>query len=282
MTITGLLLSTIYILVASGFNLQFNILLMINFAHGTIYMWGAYIAYAVTSVLGLSYYLGIIAAILFTFCLGWACEKWLLRGEIRRDILAAIILTLGLLYVFESSALLIFGERPKGIPSPLKGVANIGGAFLPLERLLPAIIAICFMVSLYLFLRFTKIGQSLRAVADDRETAKLMGINIDRVYGLGFAVGAGMAGAAGALVAPLFIIEVGMGGALLWKCFVVAILGGIGSLPGVIVAGLLLGLLDSFLGTLLSATMASIVEFLGIIAILMFRPQGLMGYKIEV
>jgi branched-chain amino acid transport system permease protein len=109
-----------------------------------------------------------------------------------------------------------------------------------------------------------------------------MGINVTKTYSLGFALGSALAGAAGALIAPLFIIEIGMGATPLWKCFIVVLLGGMGSLPGSVLAGLFLGLMDSVLGTLVSATMASIVGFISIILILMFKPEGLMGQKLDV
>ena len=282
MTVTGLLLAANYILVATGFNLTFGIMKIVNFAHGVLYMLGAYTAFIAVMTLGLNYFLAVIAAIFFTWLLGWASERWLLRGEIRKDILAAIIVTLGLVNVFMASALLIFGERPKGFRSPFAGVAHVGNVVIPLEKLLPAAIALLLVVALHLFLKFTKTGQSLRAVSEDSEAAALMGIKVDRAYSMGFSLGAAMAGAAGALIAPIFVIEVGMGALPLWKTFVVVILGGMGSLSGCVLAGLLLGLIDSFVGTLVSPIMASILGFSAIILILMVRPQGFMGEKIEI
>lgn len=282
MVVNGLVLSATYIMIAIGFNMAFGIMRIVNFAHGTIYMLGAYATFVAVSMFGLNYFVAIIIAIIFTFCLGWLVERSLLRGAIRGDLLAGIILTLGLLYFFQSGALLIFGEHPKGISSPLHGIANIGGVVLPVEKLLPTAFAVILVGLLYVFLRFTRTGQSLRAVTDDNEAAALMGISINKAYALGFALGAALAGAAGALIAPIFLIEAGMGAVPLWKTFVVVLLGGMGSLTGCVLAGLLLGLVDSFVGTLVSATTASIVGFIAIILILIFRPEGFMGEKVEV
>ena len=281
MVVTGLLLAAIYILIATGFNLAFGIMRMVNFAYGATYMLGGYAVFVAMNILGLNYFLGLAIAVAFTFLLGWLCEFLLLRGRVRDDMLAGIIITLGLLYVFQSGALLIFGEHPQGVDAPITGVVHIAGVVFQMEKLLPAILCVVFIGGLYMFLRFTKTGQSLRAVTDDRDAGALMGIRINRVYGVGFAIGMALAGAAGALIAPVFLIDSAMGGAPLWKCFIVVLLGGMGSVPGGVLAGLFLGLVDSFVGTLLSGTLASIIGFVAIILVLMFRPEGFMGQKME-
>jgi len=276
MTITAVVLSLLYILMASGFNLVFGIIGIVNFAHGTFYMLGATFVYWFMKSYGWSYFFAGIASVALAYGIGWLCERYLMRG-VRGDILGSIIITLGLLMIFQSAAQIIWGEWDKAVPSPVTGVINIGGAFLPWETVLPMVGALVVMMLLYWFLMYTKLGLSLRAVTNNREAAALMGININFSYSLGFAIGCTLAAAAGVLIAPLWSISSTMGSTPLWKTFIVVILGGMGSLPGAVVAGILLGVVDSFVTTLFSSAAAHIFGFGIIITILVFRPRGLMG-----
>jgi branched-chain amino acid transport system permease protein len=281
MTITAVVLGLLYILMASGFNLVFGILETVNFAHGTIYMLGAHFVYWFMNSLGLNYFLAAIISVALAFALGWICEKVLLRG-VRGDMLGGIIITLGLLLIFQAGAQIIWGEFDKAVSPPVTGVINIGGAVLPWEKVLPMVMAVWIMILIYWFLMHTKMGRSLRAVINNREVAALMGINIGFSYSLGFALGGILAAVAGILIAPLWQINATMGSAPLWKTFIVVILGGMGSVSGCVIAGIILGIIDSFVTTLVSSAAAHLLGFAIIIGILIFRPQGLMGVISEV
>jgi len=259
--------------------LVFGILGGVNFAHGTLYMLGATFVYWFMRSYGWNYFLAGIASAALVFGIGWLCERYLMRG-VRGNMLGSIIITLGLLMIFQSGAQIIWGEWDKAVRSPVTGVINIGGAILTRETLLPMVGAVVVMMLLYWFLMYTKLGQSLRAVTNNSEAAALMGINIEFSYSLGFAIGGTVAAVAGILIAPLWAINATMGSNPLWKTFIVVILGGMGSLPGAVMAGIILGVVDSFVTTLFSSVAAHLFGFGIIITILVFRPRGLMGEQI--
>jgi len=276
MTLNAIVLSLLYILMASGFSLVFGMLGIVNFAHGTLYMLGAMFVYYLMSSFGLSYFVAGVLSVCIVFVIGWVCERFLLRG-VQGNVLGCIIVTLGLLLIFQSGARIIWGVRDKAVLSPAQGVTNILGAVVAFETLLPMVGAIVVMMLLYWFLIYTKLGISLRAVINNRDAAALMGINISLSYSLGFALGSAMAAVAGVLIAPLWSINATMGTAILWKTFIVVLFGGIGSIPGAIVASVILGVIDSFVTTLISSAVAHLIGFGIVIGILILRPHGIMG-----
>jgi branched-chain amino acid transport system permease protein len=179
--------------------------------------------------------------------------------------------------VLQATAQLSFGVLDKSVPSAVSGIVRLGGVIVSRERMFVILTAVALIVGLYLFLKFTRIGQAMRAVAQDAEAAALQGVNIELTSALGFGLGCALAGAAGALLAPIFAVSPTMGALPVVKAFIIIIVGGMGSLPGAVLGGLLLGAVEG-VGTLfMSSAAVNILGFLMVIAILLLRPRGLLG-----
>jgi branched-chain amino acid transport system permease protein len=274
--LNGLGLAVVYILVALGLTLIFSILEIINFAHGEFYMLGGFVTYYAFGVFGLNYFAALVLAVLLVGAGGLVAERLVFR-HLRGRTLNAFIVSLGLLWVLQASAQLAFGVLDKSVPSAFSGIVRLFGFIVSRERLVVMVVAAVLMVGLYAFLKFTRTGQAMRAVAQDTEAAALQGVDIELVSALGFGIGCALAGAAGALLAPVFAVSPTMGALPVIKAFIIIIVGGMGSLPGAVLGGLLLGVTES-IGTLfMSSAAVNMLGFLMVIAILIMRPRGLLG-----
>jgi branched-chain amino acid transport system permease protein len=274
--LNGFGLAIVYILVALGLTLIFSILEFINFAHGEFYMLGGFAAYYLSAVGGLNYVATLVLAMLLVGLAGVVAERLVFR-HLRGKTLNAFIVSLGLLWVLQATAQLSFGVLDKSVPSAVSGIVRVGGIIVSRERLFVILTAVALIVGLYLFLKFTRTGQAMRAVAQDAEAAALQGVNIELTSALGFGIGCALAGAAGALLAPIFAVSPTMGALPVVKAFIIIIVGGMGSLPGAVLGGLLLGAVEG-VGTLfMSSAAVNILGFLMVIAILLLRPRGLLG-----
>jgi branched-chain amino acid transport system permease protein len=274
--LNGFGLAVVYILVALGLTLIFSILEVINFAHGEFYMLGGFAAYYLSAVGGLNYVATLVLAMLLVGLAGVVAERLVFR-HLRGKTLNAFIVSLGLLWVLQATAQLSFGVLDKSVPSAVSGIVRLGGVIVSRERMFVILTAVALIVGLYLFLKFTRIGQAMRAVAQDAEAAALQGVNIELTSALGFGLGCALAGAAGALLAPIFAVSPTMGALPVVKAFIIIIVGGMGSLPGAVLGGLLLGAVEG-VGTLfMSSAAVNILGFLMVIAILLLRPRGLLG-----
>jgi branched-chain amino acid transport system permease protein len=274
--LNGFGLAIVYILVALGLTLIFSILEIINFAHGEFYMLGGFAAYYLCAVGGLNYVATLVLAVLLVGLAGVVAERLVFR-HLRGKTLNAFIVSLGLLWVLQATAQLAFGVLDKSVPSAVSGIVRVGGVIVSRERLFVILTAVALIVGLYLFLKFTRTGQAMRAVAQDAEAAALQGVNIELTSALGFGIGCALAGAAGALLAPIFAVSPTMGALPVVKAFIIIIVGGMGSLPGAVLGGLLLGAVEG-VGTLfMSSAAVNILGFLMVIAILLLRPRGLLG-----
>jgi branched-chain amino acid transport system permease protein len=274
--LNGFGLAVVYILVALGLTLIFSILEIINFAHGEFYMLGGFAAYYLSAVGGLNYVATLVLAMLLVGLAGVVAERLVFR-HLRGKTLNAFIVSLGLLWVLQATAQLSFGVLDKSVPSAVSGIVRLGGVIVSRERMFVILTAVALIVGLYLFLKFTRTGQAMRAVAQDAEAAALQGVNIELTSALGFGIGCALAGAAGALLAPIFAVSPTMGALPVVKAFIIIIVGGMGSLPGAVLGGLLLGAVEG-VGTLfMSSAAVSILGFLMVIAILLLRPRGLLG-----
>jgi branched-chain amino acid transport system permease protein len=272
----GLTLGSLYAMVATGLALMFGVVRLINFAHGEFYMLGGYAAYYLFAVGGLNYLATLVLAVLLVGLAGVAAERLVFR-HLRGKTLNAFIVSLGLLWVLQAIAQLSFGVLDKSVPSAVSGIVRVGGVIVSRERLLVILSAVALIVGLYLFLKFTRTGQAMRALAQDADAAALQGVNIELVSALGFGIGCARAGAAGALRAPIFAVSPTMGALPVVKAFIIIIVGGMGSLPGAVLGGLLLGAVEG-VGTLfMSSAAVNILGFLMVIAILLLRPRGLLG-----
>jgi branched-chain amino acid transport system permease protein len=274
----GLVLGCIYILVSLGLTLILSVMGVAQFAHGEIYMLGAYVVFYLVTGAGINFFLAMIISALVMGFVGVVLYIVFIR-PFRRQVERCLIVTLGLMIFLQQGAKLGFGGLDKAIPSPTSGVLTILGITLSWERLTIVLISIILLLALMFFVLKTKIGRAMSATSQDPEVAALQGISVDRVSGIAMFVGSAMAGIAGALVGALFSISPTMGTFAIIKGIAVIILGGLGSIVGAIAGGFILGMIDGVVPFLLSSQMASIFGFLAVILILLFRPQGIAGHE---
>lgn len=274
--VNGFALALVYVLVALGLTLIFSILEIINFAHGEFYMLGGYATYFTFALSGVPYFLALPASIVVVGLVGIVAERLVFR-HLRGKTLNAFIVSLGLLWVLQSAAQLGFGILDKPVPSAFSGIIRVGGIIITVERFAVVACAVLLIAALYGFLGWTRLGRAMRAVAQDAEGAALQGVDIELVSILGFGVGCGLAGAAGALLAPVFAVSPTMGALPIVKAFVIIIIGGMGSLPGAVLGGLLLGTLEGVGSLFFSSAAVSMLGFAMVIAVLLVRPRGLLG-----
>jgi branched-chain amino acid transport system permease protein len=273
--LNGVMLGLFYVLIALGLSLIFGIMRIVNFAHGEMYMLGGYVAYYLFGIFGLNYFVAMIVV----GGLGALLEKIIFRPLTARPQmeLTSLIAALGLAWVFQMLAVICFGELDKKVPSAFKGIINLSGVVISKERLAAIIIGTVLISLLNLFLLRTKAGNAIRAVAQDKEAAALQGVNVNRISALSFSIGCGIAASAGVLMAPIFIINPSVGGDVILKAFLVVILGGMGSIPGAMLGGLLLGFIESFGCLFFSVPTMNVITFILILITLIVRPQGLLG-----
>lgn len=276
--LNALAAASMYALMALGFNMIFGILRVINFAHGEFYMLGAFFIYYLFGLFGLNYFLCIILAGLVLGIAGFGTEK-LLFHHIRHDEIRSMILALGLSIALQNVGAIIWGGEDLSVPSPVDGIIRLGQVILPAERLLVVGAGVLTIFLFYLFLRNTKVGLALQAIAQDEEAAMLQGVNSKRIYAFGFGLGTALAAIAGGLMGPIYAVSPFMGSLPLIKAFIVVILGGLGSLPGAVLGSLILAVGESFATTFLGSAASDMVGFLLVIAILLGKPSGLLGQK---
>jgi branched-chain amino acid transport system permease protein len=274
--INGVTLGTNYILMALGFTLIFGVLRIVNFAHGEFYMLGAFFVLTAIVKLEVNYLLAAILAVLAIGLLGYLTEEVIFR-RFRDKELEGMIIALGLSILLQNLGLVAWGPYDLSIPPVFTGVLKIGTLFYPVERLMVVLLSFLLMAGFYLFLKKTRLGLAIQAIAQDTEIARVQGMRINRLYPLAFAVGTGLAAAAGAVIGPLFQLNPWMGIMPQVKAFIVVILGGIGSIPGAFLGGLILGVAESFVSTYASKALADLLGFILVIGILLFRPSGLFG-----
>ena len=264
-------------LVSIGLALVFGVMRVENFAHGELYMVGAYVTWYVSTSLGLNYFLGLVGAVLVTALIGAAMEIALFR-RLRSNPVGCLIITIGVLLVLQTGAILFAGiNSTLLVDSPFPGTLKIGPLVLPWHRLFVILAAIALMAVLIWLLRRTVFGWAVRAVAQDREAASLQGISINRVSVAAMMLSAGLAGAAGALMAPIVRISPFMGQPIIITAFIVIIMGGIGSIEGAIIASVLYSTFFTFVSTYIDSTIATIAGLCIMLAVLIFMPSGLMG-----
>jgi branched-chain amino acid transport system permease protein len=273
----------IYILLATGLNLIFGVMKLVNFAHGQLLMVGAFVAYEVTTAVGLNPYVSILVSMGSVALIGMVLERFAFRKIRGTDKLNEIFISLGLIYVFQYSATLFWANSYTiRIPSPLAGLSlPLGGVSLGYDLILAMVIVVAILVGLLFLTKKTKIGLAMRATSQKSDAATLMGININRVYLITFAVGAALAGAAGAIYGILFPFSPEMGALPTIKAFAIIILGGLGSVPGAVVGGLLYGIAENTTAYLTNGTWQDAVAFALLIVVLIVRPTGLFGEKGE-
>jgi branched-chain amino acid transport system permease protein len=271
----GIVLGANYALVGIGLTLIFGIMNIANFAHGQFYMLGAFLAYMLVARLGLPYLAAVPLAVLAVAVLGWALEHTVFARLQDRSPMTAVLATIGLSILLESGALLTWGPQPEAIPTPFSPMPiALGPLFMTPARVFVLAITAVALVALYAFLNRSRAGTAMRATFQNRDAAALVGIDIAHMRAGTFALGAGLAALGGVLLGSLFLVHPTMGESATLKAFIVVILGGLGSVIGSAVGGLILGVAESF-GTMVSSAWKDAIGFLLVILILLYRPDGL-------
>lgn len=275
----GIVLGMTYALVAIGLTLIYGIFAVVNMTQGALYMFGAYATYVLVRYVELNYFLAVPLAMLFVGGVGLLCERLSVSPLLGRHHAVFILSTFGLAVIMENLVMIAFGPEALLLQSPIaRTLQNFGNVItLSWQKVFLIAFGAVMLAAIALFLKRGRLGRAMRAVATDRETASLMGINVRRIYRISFFIGAGMSGAAGALMGAVYSIEPLMGGLVLLKSFVVVIMGGMGSLPGALLGGLILGLAESLGGTYLTLEYKDAFGLIVMILVLLLRPQGLLG-----
>jgi branched-chain amino acid transport system permease protein len=290
--LNGIQFGVMLFLMASGLTLIFGVMGLINLAHGSLYMVGAFVCAYVTGITG-SFWLGLVAGAIGAAMMGVIVEMLVIRRLYQRDHLDQVLATFALILILSEGTAWVFGSQPLwlDIPSVLKGSIELGSVIYPVYRILIIIVGFLVAVGLYLLISRTRIGMRIRAGENDREMIGALGVNISALYTFVFAVGAALAGLAGALVGALQSVEVGMGEPVLILAFVVIVIGGIGSIKGALIGAMLVGIVDTlgrvFLPSVfqwfmepsaaasMGSALASILIYLLMAIVLAIKPKGL-------
>jgi branched-chain amino acid transport system permease protein len=275
-----LVLSANYILLALGLTLIFGILRALNFAHGALYIGGAYVVYALAKMAGVNYFLATVAAMVVVGALGIIIEAGVLYPLADKVKVAALGAILGVNLVLEGVLAFIFEGEDVAIGSFFSGTVSVGGATLSVERIMVVVLCGVTMLGLYQWIQKTKQGIAIRALAENMKVANLQGINTRFIRYLVMGIASCVAAFAGAIVSPLFYINPYMGGHVVFKALLIVAVGGMGSVEGSILAGLLIGFVEC-IGVTYLGPIAEIISFLMVIVIFLFRPRGLMGVEYE-
>ena len=273
------MLGSTYAIVALGLTLVFGILNIPNFAHGHLYMLGAYISFSLITLFGFGYWPALIVSTIGLGLVGVVVERVVYRPLRDQPHINSFISAIGALMILENGVMAIWGPEGHRIPNPYPDPIELFGITMTMQRLLLILITLALIALLQLFLKKTTLGSTIEAVAQDREGAMLVGISVNRVSSLTFAISTATAATAATLVAPIFIISPSMGALLGMKAFIICILGGLGSVPGAILGGLILGMMEALGGGYVSAAYKDVYAFGALILILAVKPTGLFGRK---
>ncbi len=278
----GLVIGMGYVLVAVGLTLIFGILHILNFAHGEFYMMGAIGTYVLITFLGINYLLAIVISPLVVFAIAMFLERVCLHHFVKSgERITTLLACFGLSIFIMNFVQYIWGPTPMPVPSPLETQVRIGPVFLTQQKIFVCLGGIIILAGIYIVIRWTTFGKVLRATGQDRKAAQIMGINVDSVYTITFGLGAGVAAISGALLSPIVYASPVMGEAALIKAFVVVILGGMGSITGSIVGGLILGFIDSIAGGYIPIVWLGVLDGGILIVMLLIKPSGLFGLREE-
>ncbi len=284
--INGISLGSVYALIALGYTMVYGIAKMLNFAHGDVIMVGAFATYTVCSTFGLSPVLGVLVAVVLCTVLGMVIEKVAYKPLRKASSpLAVLITAIGVSYFLQNVALLIFGSNMKSFTSvvPLDSVKFFGGRItISGETIVTILVCIVIMAALMLFINKTKAGQAMLAVSEDKGAAQLMGINANATITLTFAIGSALAAVAGVLLCSAYPSLTPYTGSMPGiKAFVAAVFGGIGSIPGAFIGGILLGVIENLTKAYISAQLSDAIVFAVLIVVLLVKPTGLLGKNIQ-
>ena len=278
--INGILSGGLYAVVAIGFSLIWGVMNLINLAHGSMIILGAYITYLITDKTGLDPFLTLPVSGLILFSVGFLTQKFLINRIIQASVFMTLILTFGLDLLFINMNLSLFTADLRSITTSYAGLGwKFGDLAIPYTRSGVFVFALILTLGLFLFMERTRLGKAIKATSFDREAAGLVGVNVSRVYALTFGLGAGMAGMAGSLISVVYSFSPVVGATFTMKSFVVVVLGGLGSIPGAIIGGLILGIAENIASVALEAGYKDAISFILLVGILVFRPRGILGKK---
>ena len=278
--ISGISLGSVYAIIALGYTMVYGIAKMLNFAHGDVIMVGGYISLCCMNYLGLPGWLSVLAAMLVCTVLGVVIEGLAYKPLRAAPSLAVLITAIGVSYFLQNSALLIWGANPKVYPTMIDGTLKLFGGDLTISyvSLVTVLACVVIMIGLTLFTGRTKMGKAMRACSEDKGAAQLMGINVNRTISLTFAIGSALAAIAGVLLCTSYPTLMPTTGSMPGiKAFTAAVFGGIGSIPGAFIGGLLLGVIEALAKAYISTQLANSIVFAVLIIVLLVRPAGLLG-----
>jgi len=280
--VNGLYLGAQYALIALGLTLIFSLMNVLNFAHGQMYVLGGFVTYTVVAQFGLPFIVGLLASGVALAIIGALVERFLFRSVIRNSKReeSTMLLAAGIAFFLDAVILLAFGEKQRGLPKIVDGVLNWDFIIImPYDRILIGALALAMVAVFILFMQHSKTGRAMRALAQDKVAARLMGVDVDRYSMIGFALGAMLAGIVGGLLVTITGINLGMGGPTSIKAFMMIMIGGAGVISGAILGGFILGMMESVGLTLLASSgeITYLAIFASLMVFLALRPQGLMG-----
>ena len=276
--VNGILLGGLYACVAIGFSVSWGVMNLINLAHGSMIILGAYITYTLVTTFGVDPFLTLPVSGAALFLLGYLLQGLVINRVVQASVFLTLILTFGLDMVMINTNIALFTADIRSITTPYSGLGlTIEGVKVPYTRLGVFVLAIVLTLGLYLFMRWTKTGQAIRATAQNPRGAELIGIDTKRIYAITFGMGACMAGMAGTLLSVVFAFSPVIGAPLTMKSFVIVVLGGLGSFHGAIVAGIALGLAENLVSGLGAPGYRDAISFLLLLAILIVKRRGLIG-----
>lgn len=276
--VNGIVLGMTYVLVAIGFTLIFGIMRVVNFAHGEFYMLGAFVTFFAFSQYHVPFLFSLLIAAVVIGVFGMAVERVVFR-PFRNNELNGMIAALGLAIVIQNVALIAWGADPRSMPAVVTGILKLGPLIFPWSRLYVILAAAVIIVLFFLIITYTSLGRAMRAVAQDTEIALVQGIRAERIYPFAFGLSVALAALAGGLMGSVFGVSPFIGLEPMLKAFIVVILGGLGSVPGAVLGGLLLGVVESFASTFLGATVSDFLLLGLVMLVLIVRPWGLMGVR---
>ncbi len=277
--LSGLIMGSIYALIATGFTLVFGVMGIANFAHGEFVIISMYICYALTTFLSLNSYFSLLAVLPAGLLIGIAIQRILIRPLLKSPHYMQMMVTLGVVFMVQGGALLLFSSDLHGVPIALPGRLKISSSLLPFSRIVAAISAIFVIASLYTFLYRTDQGKAIRACSDNREGAQLLGIDVDKVHMMAFGIGIICCGVAGVVILPFWFVSPFLGLGFTLKSFSIAVIAGVGSIFGTLIVGLGIGIIEQILSVFVSPTVTEPAVNALLILVLLLYPLGLFSSK---